>query len=273
MGFTTGVRSLIDLRVLGPTEVIIDGKSIRLRPVQRLLLVALYLGGGQLVSHHRLASLIWDDELPSNWQGTLRSHLSHLRKDLMARDSPDSCASLLLTSERTGEGTGYRLQVPDECVDAARFERLSNSSFAALREARCEDAMQMLTCALHMWRGEPFADVASRSFVLPTALRLSMLHRSARTALAEAKLELGMLQEAVLDLSLITDAWPDDIRLLRLMVIALCRLERPGEAATACRAAMERALDNGLDVEPLRVLQQEVLRGGLTTLSAANPGR
>src|SRR5581483_5323632 len=53
----------LDIRLLGPVEVMLDGRPVRLnRRRERLLLAALALQRGQVVQYGRIIDLLWGDD-------------------------------------------------------------------------------------------------------------------------------------------------------------------------------------------------------------------
>ncbi len=248
---------MIDLQVLGPLALYVDGRPVRLGPILRVMLLCLLLAG-QPVSARRLAELIWDGNEPDGWPVTLRSHVHHLRQALGgASASPDRGGTLITT--RVGTAVCYGLRIPADQVDAVRFERLVTEGRNALGAARYEQAAGLLAEALALWRGQPLADVATRSFAAAEIGRLEGLYRAARTGRAEAEVELGRHREVIGELEVMLARWPTDNGLRRLLVGCLCRAERYEDAARVCREGIELALEHGLDVTSLQALQQAVL--------------
>lgn len=248
---------MIDFRVLGPLVVQVDGRPVQLGPSLRTLTLCLLLHR-QPVPARRLAELMWDDERPAGWPATVRSHVCHLRRAISA---PRQQAALgdVLVSVRVGAETCYALRIVPEIVDAARFERLLNAGRGELDAARPADAAILLREALAMWRGQPLADVAGRAFAAAEILRLEGLYRATLTARIEADAVLGRHREVIGELEAMLARWPTDDALRRLLVRCLCRAERPGDAALVCRAGIEVALEQGLDLTSLQALQREVL--------------
>jgi DNA-binding SARP family transcriptional activator len=247
---------MIDLRILGPLALLIDGRPVRLSPLLRVLLLCLLLGR-QPVPARRLAELLWEGEPPAGWQATLRSHVYRLRQAIDGR-TPGGRSDLLVT-EKVGEAVCYALRIPPDCVDASRFHRLVTAGRKALGEGNFADAAGLLADALALWRGQPLADVAGRPFALAEIARLEGLYRAARTARIETEIALGRFREVIGELEGLLTRWPSDDGLRRLLVESLCRAERYGDAARACQAGIELALEQGLDLTGLQALQRGVL--------------
>ena len=141
----------VDVRLLGPLEVRLGEGPIELGPrKQRAVLAMLALEAGRTVSADRLAEGLWGEEPPPSAPKMVQLYVSHLRRVL------DGNGARIVT-----RGRGYELQLPDDEVDAVRFERL-------LEESRAREA-------LALWRGDALADVADEPFAATEIRRLDAL--------------------------------------------------------------------------------------------------
>jgi DNA-binding SARP family transcriptional activator len=256
-----GIEIVFDLQVLGPLKLFVRGVEARLGPKQRVLLLALWLAGGEAISPGRLTELVWDGDEPPGSRMTLRSHVHRLRNLIGHNSGGGTEREAVLVTERVGATLCYALRIPGEMVDAAKFERLATEGRAALADGRFADAAALLGGALGLWRGAALADVAGRPFAVAAITRLEEMRRAAVVARAEADLALGRRGALIGDLRSMLAEWPDDGELLRLLVISLHRAGRQAEAAQACREAIELALSHGLDPSDLQALQHAVLTG------------
>src|SRR5215469_6608259 len=110
----------MQFRVLGPLEVIADGRTVALQAAKhRMLLAALLVRANQVVSADALIDALWDGQPPASAAKTLQTYISQLRREL----EPTAAASDWRVL-RTGQG-GYRLHVDPDGLDADRFERLA----------------------------------------------------------------------------------------------------------------------------------------------------
>ena len=107
-------------------------------------------------------------------------------------------------------------------------------------------AAQHLRAALGMWRGEPLADLADRSFAIPEAGRLEALRLAAQEALIEADLASGRHAEVVAGLTALVAGHPDHEGLRMQLALALYRCRRADEAARVCQEGIELLADRGL---------------------------
>ena len=102
----------MEIRLLGPFEVVVDGAPIELsarRP--RAVLAALVLRAGKPVSVDTLTEAVWDGGAPASSGSVLRLYIAQVRRALPP--------GRLVT-----KAPGYQLDLEDGELDAARFELL-----------------------------------------------------------------------------------------------------------------------------------------------------
>jgi predicted ATPase/DNA-binding SARP family transcriptional activator len=161
-----------------------DGAEVPLGgPSRRALLALLLLRPGEAVPADRLAGELGPDGAPS--AHALQSQVSRLRAAL-------GPAAVI---ERTG--TGYRIVVAHDDVDACRFERLAAEGRAALGEGDARRAMTLLRAALRLWRGPALAELPESETARAAAVRLEELRLAAQEDRIEAELRLGEHHAAV----------------------------------------------------------------------------
>jgi len=243
---------VVAYRVLGPTEVESGGSRVELGgPVLRRLVAALILADGQLVSYERLAEAVWGAEGPKRGAAALHVSVSRLRRALGDRDR--------VALER--EGPGYRLLLPAESTDVTRFCRDVDHGRQLLARGRADAAVQTLTDALALWRGEPYADLPASHTVDGARARLVELREMAIDERSAARLAAGDAAGAVLELDGVVGASPHRERRWELLVLGLYRSGRPAEALAALRRVREQ-LAADLGAEPgaeLRELERRIL--------------
>ena len=160
----------MEFRILGPLEVVENGRALRLGSrKQRALLALLVLHAGKVVSRDRLIDDLWHGEPPAAAETTLRSHISRLRSALGA-------ARLL------SRAPGYTLVLAPEELDAGRCERLLTAGRDALAHGRAAEAAGRLRAALALWRGSVLADVAYEPFARGEIARLEELKSPVTTS-------------------------------------------------------------------------------------------
>jgi predicted ATPase/DNA-binding SARP family transcriptional activator len=210
-----------------------DGAAVDVGPAKcQALLAALALTPGDAVPVWRLVELIWDAAPPRTAERTLQSYATRLRKALGA----DAVV-------RTG--VAYRLDVPADAVDVARFER-------AL------DAGDVQT-ALSEWAGEPLAGLDAPGLA-PAADALVERWLGAVEADLERMVERDA-PAAIGRLTELTARHPFREGLWAVLMTALYRVGRQADALAAYRTARARLVDE-LGVEPgprLRELERLVL--------------
>src|SRR5918996_3394964 len=107
----------MEIRVLGPVEVVIDGQVRSLPGAgERELLALLALSTGRVVPVPTLVDALWGEDLPANPDNALQVRVSKLRRALAALGLP----SEVITTRRPG----YLLDVAPGEVDALRFAEL-----------------------------------------------------------------------------------------------------------------------------------------------------
>ncbi len=226
----------MEFRILGPLEVLHDGRQVDLGSAkQRALLAMLLLHPNEVVSIDRLIEALWEDDAPETGRKALQVYVSQLRKALgkerIATRSP-----------------GYRIQVEAEEVDLIRFERLVAAGQA--REA------------LSLWRGPPLADFAYHRFAESEIERLEELRLACLEDRIEADLAAGRHAVVVGELEALVSRHPLRERLRGQLMLALYRSGRQAEALEVYQDA-RRALVDELGIDPsreLRELEQAILR-------------
>ncbi|WP_404383553.1 winged helix-turn-helix domain-containing protein [Knoellia locipacati] len=245
----------MDYSVLGPLRVSNGHGLIEIRGVkERTLLAHLISAGGRLVPSSELIDSLWQDDPPASAGKSLQTFVLRLRNAL----EPDRQGGpqILLT-----EGPGYRLAVDPGTVDAERFSRLVTVGRRALEDGRPESASTTLGEALSMWRGPAYAGFDHARFAQAEARRLEELRLAATEDQLGAEVALGRLAAAIPELERLVGAHPLRERLWEMLMLALYRDGRQGEALTTYERARTRLSDE-LGVDPgagLRALHSRVL--------------
>jgi DNA-binding SARP family transcriptional activator len=238
----------VEYRLLGPLEVLEDGRPLELgAPRQRAVLAFLLLHANEVVPSDRLAEALWPDGIPRTAAKAIQVYVSALRKTLgPRRDALET------------RGPGYVLKVAPGELDLHDFEQLLARARGEEPAARAET----LRAALALWRGAPLSEFAYEAFVQPEAARLEELRQLALEERAEAELELGRGPELVAELQALVAERPLQERPLALLMRALYRAGRQSDALEAYRGG-KRLLDEELGLEPgaeLRELERAILR-------------
>ncbi len=241
-----------DFCLLGPLLVRRGGAVVPVqRGKQRALLAALLLSGGKVVSLDDLAEVLWGPGPPPSARVTIQNYVMRLRKALRDRDG-----SRISTQSR-----GYLIRVDPGETDVARFEALLGAAREAARDGSWDDAAAQSRAALLLWRGEPLSDVDSEVLAAREVPRLMELRLDALEIRIDADLHLGRHAEVIAELRQLVVGHPLRERLHGLLMLALYRDGRQGEALAAYVDA-RRMLVEELGAEPgtgLRELHQQIL--------------
>jgi YVTN family beta-propeller protein len=227
----------LEFRILGPLEVVDEGRILRLGSGRQLALVALLLlHANEAVSVDRLVDELWGASPPPTAPKIVRNYVSLLRKELGDR---------LATRP-----PGYVLRVEEGELDRDHLERAIESR-----------DLQTLTDALSLWRGPPLSQVAYEQFAQAEIAHVEELRFAAFEARAEAQLALGQHATASTDLEVLAQQQPLRESLCGLLMLALYRSGRQAEALEAYQRT-RRNLDEQLGIEPgpaLRELERKIL--------------
>jgi DNA-binding SARP family transcriptional activator/tetratricopeptide (TPR) repeat protein len=239
----------VEFRILGPLEVVENGRPLRLGSrKQRALLALLVLHAGKVVSRDQLIDDLWHGEPPAAAETTLRSHISRLRSALGA-------------SRLLSRAPGYSLVLAPEELDAARCERLLKDGRDALAQGRPSTAADRLRSAVGLWRGPALADVAYEPFAQAEIGRLEELRHAIVEERIEADLALARHADVVGELEALVAEHPLRERLRGQLMLALYRTGRQADALESYRQA-RRLLTEELGLEPsepLKDLQRAIL--------------
>ncbi|HEX6381550.1 MAG TPA: BTAD domain-containing putative transcriptional regulator, partial [Acidimicrobiia bacterium] len=249
-----GGGSGVEFRILGPMEVVHDGRPVVFgRSRERAVLALLLASCNRVVSAERLADDLWGGDPPERAAHSLQVFVSRLRKALR---------------EAGGDGVvvtrppGYVALVAPEHLDAARFEALVAAARRQSGAGAPAEAAATLRTALALWRGPALADVADAPGARAEAARLEDARLAALEERIDAELACGRHGELTAELEALTREHPLRERLWGQRMLALYRAGRQVEALRAYRDL--RALlaeEVGLEPSPALVaVEAAVLR-------------
>ena len=245
----------VDYSVLGPLRVESSNGPVDIRGAkERMLLARLVAAGGRLVSTSDLVDTLWGDDPPASAAKSLQTFVLRLRNAL--EPERHGSPTLLMT-----EGPGYRLALEPSQVDAERFARLARIGERSLADGRPENALASLTEALSLWRGPAYAGFEGSTFATAEARRLEELRISAIEHRIAAELAVGQAAASVPELERLVAEHPMRERLWEMLVTALYRAGRQGDALGAYERARAVLADElGVDPGPgLRAVHARVL--------------
>jgi DNA-binding SARP family transcriptional activator len=236
----------MEFRILGPLEVVEDGRPVAVQGTrERALLAYLLLHANQAVAVERLIDDLWGESAPSSARKSLQVRVARLRKALGGGDR-------IVT-----RAPGYMLQIGPDELDLTRFEQLA----ARAAEAEPAAAAELLRSALDLWRGSPLADFSYESFAQAAIQRLEEIRLVAVERKIDADLTLGRQADLVPELRELVREHPLRERFRGQLMLALYRSDRQGEALDAYRDARS-SLVEVLGIEPgaaLRELEHAIL--------------
>ncbi len=239
----------MEFRILGPIEVVEDGRALPLGSrKQRALLALLVLHAGKVVSRDRLIDDLWHGEPPAAPETTLRSHISRLR-------------SVLGASRLLSRAPGYTLVLAPDELDVTRCEALLAEGRRALARGHAAEAAERLRSALALWRGSALADLAYEPFAQGEISRLEELRLAVLEERIEADLALARHADLVGELEALVAEHPLRERVRGQLMLALYRSERQADALESYQEA-RRLLTEELGLEPseaLKDLQRAIL--------------
>ncbi|MGY1666346.1 AfsR/SARP family transcriptional regulator, partial [Geodermatophilus sp. SYSU D00696] len=268
------------MRILGPLEVVRDGRVVRLggrRPQAVLAVLAVH--AGRVVPHEQLIEAAWDGRPPRTAPAVLRTYVAQLRAviepDVRSPDDARGAAGpdhwrVLLT-----QGPGYVLRTGAGQVDAERFGHLVEQGRRALAAGAHAEAADLLGEALALWRGPVLVGLAELEALGAYARRLDEDRWQAVEDRIEADLACGRHASLVGELQDLVEQEPLRERLCGQLMRALYRSGRQVSALSTYQALRERLADE-LGVDPaaeLQRLHRAVLRHDPALAPPPAPGR
>ena len=253
------VRSpAVEVRVLGPVELV-DGRSaVRLPHAQRTVLAVLAARLGERVPADTLAEALWPDSPPPSARKSMQAHIARLRRAVGA-------AAIL------EHGGAYRLDPAFVDVDADRVTRLVEQARGSYRQGDVQVAVELLCEAQATFRGEPYQDVPEAAVPTGEVQRLLELRAVIVEESAEAELLRGLGGRCIGELEAFVQVNPYRERAWGLLMRALYQAGRPSDALAAYgRARVLLAAELGIEPGPAL---REVERAILTHDAKLLPGR
>ena len=257
----------MEFGLLGPLYVRSEGVTLPVTAArQRVVLAALAVRAGQVVSFEELSAAIWGNSPPSGARVAVRNQVSRLRQRL------GNAGRHVVTRD-----PGYFLDATESDVDLLAFARLCREGGAAVHAGAWPRASDLLRDALRLWRRIPLTDVPSRALRDEHVPAVGALRLQAIEWQIEAGLHTGRHDELVTELEGLIKEHPLRERFRAQLMLALYRCGRQGDALAVYRSARD-TLATELGVEPgqhLRELHQRILAADpelLSEVPSATPG-
>jgi DNA-binding SARP family transcriptional activator len=235
----------LDLRLLGPLDLVADGRSLDIGgPRVRIVLAMLALNANRVTPTDHLVDAIWDADPPSTARAQIHMCISLLRKLF------DAAGQGAVIRTRP---PGYLLEIADDDLDSALFAAQLASAREHAEHGRTAQAADEYRTALALWRGPALAGVPS-DMVRRRATELEQRRLSALEERVRLDLELGRHDEITGELRALVEEHPLHERLYGFLMLALYRAGRQAEALEVGRLARATLLDD-VGIEPGRELQ------------------
>lgn len=257
----------VEMRVdmLGPAVFRYGDRVIELRPLEKVIHMAVYLAGGTL-STGQLAEDVWTIPTPGS-AATLRGCLSKARAKVVAAGG---AAEQLSWTVKLGGGRSV-VRVPDSWkTDIMLFQQHASEANTAYASGRCEDARNSAARALALWYHDPLPDAGQRPFAAQFTEQLRGLHWATVLTRIKAEICLGRYREVTAQLKQLVDSHPEEISLAGLLATVLYRCDLVAEATRVCQEAIADLGSKGVDAHRLQHFQYEILTG---TAALSGPPR
>jgi predicted ATPase/DNA-binding SARP family transcriptional activator len=227
------------VRLLGPVDAVDHGVGLAV-PGQRRrsVLAALALRHGEPVSPDKLIDTVWD-EPPGTPRNTVQAHVAGLRRVVGA-------------STLTYRAPGYVLTLETPGTDVAEAHTLAERT---RKTSEQDERIDLLSRARGLWRGRALADVAESAYFSRHRDVLDELHADLGEQLYAERLRRGDHLEVLAELEAEQLELPHREKLARLLMVALYRCGRQGDAL-AVHDRLVAVLRYDLDAPPAAATQR-----------------
>lgn len=245
---------MMSVEILGPAAFRYSGRVVELRPLEKVIHMAVYVAGGRL-SMARLVADVWTVPTPGS-AATLRGCLSKARAKVVAAGGT---ADQLSRTIKVNGGHSV-VSLPDDWeVDTTAFQQRATDASKAYDSGRFADARSSAQAALSLWYHDPLPDAGQRAFAIPFVEQLRGIHRATTLTRIKAEICLGRHREMVAELNQLAQRHPEEGVVAMLLTTALYRSELVPEAAMACQQAIAARDVKGIEALRLQTLQHAIL--------------
>jgi DNA-binding SARP family transcriptional activator/streptogramin lyase len=236
----------VEFRILGPLEVLDDGRELPLGPAkERAVLAVLLLHAGSVVSRAQLIDGLWGESPPQTAAKAVNVYVSQVRRTL-SRNGDEPIVT---------RPPGYVVDPGDEALDATQFQLLGAAARERAHAGELEVAAALMREALGLWRGPALAGLELEGSARDDVARLEDLRLTAELDLVDYRLALGDHEQLVPELERRVARHPLDERVRAQLILGLYRSGRQADALNAYRETRE-TLVNQLGIEPSAPLQR-----------------
>lgn len=254
------------IRVFGGVGIVDHGEPVSIGgPRQRRLLALLAIRAGAIAELDWLAENIWtDDDMPDDYEATLRTYVSRLRRSL-----PEGAGFQIETVSG-----GYRLEAAAPTLEHVRFGDLRAKALVARERQDPLTAEALLDAALELYRDDPFPELEDLSWARGEIERLKRERLEMIEERFEVALALGRHTQVIGELASFTGEHGLRERARRQYALALHRAGRTAEAVRAIQEFRADLVDvAGLDPSPEMIRLEARLLAGDPDLDVGVQGR
>lgn len=236
--------SRFEFKLLGPLEIVRDGTPVPLgSPKLRVLLASLLVDANRVVAMDVLVARLWGASATGRARDTVQNYVQRLRQSL---GEPGIIVTRM---------NGYLVETAEDALDLRRFEGLARRGKSLLDRGNADEASQVLSAALGLWRGDPLAGIPSEALQREFVPALEEHRLATLENRIEADVLRGMHGALVGELLALTRQHPLRERLWGLLMLAHYHSDQQAEALRVYQSV--RALLSGeLGLDPSARLQQ-----------------
>ncbi|MDX3659243.1 BTAD domain-containing putative transcriptional regulator [Streptomyces sp. ID05-26A] len=245
-------------RILGPIEVEGPSGPVWVTPGrQQVVLALLLMEANQVVSTDQIVDTLWNQLPPDTARTQVQICVSRLRKKLA-----DAGVDLPIVTRMPG----YQLLLGGNTLDMHVFAGKLAEARVLVKEGRTAEAANLLRSAVALWRGPCLSGLPNPA-LRSRASRLDEDLLTATEDYLELELELGRHHQIVGEVTRLVHEHPMRERLRAVLMLALHRAGRQGEALEAYRTGRHLLVEE-LGLEPgerLRLLESAILSGDVVS--------
>jgi|HubBroStandDraft_3_1064219.scaffolds.fasta_scaffold280820_1 hypothetical protein len=245
---------MIKIEMLGPAQFWYGDCVLALRPLEKLVHIALRVAGGTR-GMTELAEDVWVVPTPGS-ASTLRGCLSKARAKLVAAGG---AADELTRTVRLSGGRTIVTSPRAWDTDTDRFRDGAAAAHAAYDAEQFGEAQALADAALKLWYDDPLPDAGGRPFALRYIEELKAMHWGVTLTRVKADICLGWLPEVTAELRQLAVERPGEGEIPVLLATALYRSDMASEAAEVCQRAIAEREGQGIEARRLQGLQHAIL--------------
>ncbi|MEV0341500.1 BTAD domain-containing putative transcriptional regulator [Nocardia sp. NPDC050713] len=245
----------VDVRILGPVRLLVDGHHIALSGAKpRALLAVLVVNRRRAVPKTALLEAVWGDDPPPRAMDGLYAYVSNLRTVFRGAGIQDR--DVLRTVD-----AGYLLDITDDQCDVGRFEVARARGAAAARDGDSRMAAACFAAALDEWSGAPLTGLDELGFAANFATDMTERRHDVLVDRIAADIADGRASAVIGELTATTAERAVDERVWRLLIKALYVSGRQADALAAClRLRRNLVHELGADPQPETVELEDAVR-------------